>query len=458
MKYTLTVRYILPFVFLLMIAFGSTAQTDPKYQKVDGLIKTNSMIDALDALNILKKNYQQDTADAAYWLRYSQVSYILYKYDDAKSSIDKAIRLDPQAVYYFEKGLLYNRLNNPDAALKALETAVKLKEEGEYFYWRGVVNQQLGNKQFAEMDFREALKHQFETAEMQNYFAIVLFENNKMEEGLRQINRAILLDNKFAEAYSSRAKIHLFLFDIDSACSDNTTAFSLGYKKIVHIPDSVCKGSFTQRTQFVADICAGSKFYEQAIIGYTKLIDKKIIKSDYFLNRGYCYFQLGKHAEAEKDYLKALTLPKVALDMVYNNLSLLYFDQKEYHKSIEYTTKRIELNPLNDQAYLDRGLCYRKMKIYKEAEKDYDKAISIKPDFSRAYAYKAFLYMEEGRFEKALELASTAIQISPKYGYAYLVRAQIKQRLDLPDFCVDYYAAKNYLEPDADEAIRRFCK
>lgn len=444
-------------IFFLIKTILSTGQSVAKYKEVDALIKTNSMIDALDALNILKKSYLKDSADAAYWLRYSQSSYILYKYDDAKNSINKAIRMDPQAAYYFEKGFLYNRLNILDTALNALEAAVKLKEEGEYYYWKGVVNQQLGNKQAAEKDYRSALANKFETAEMENNFAILLIENKKFEEGLTHINRAIELNSNYAQAYGARAKINLFLFNIDAACTDNATAFSLGFKKIINIPDSICKGSFIQKTQFVADACAGSKYYEQAITGYSKLIDKQVLKSDYYLNRGYCYYQLKEYSKAEADYQKALTLPKVSLDMVYNNLSLLYFDQKNYTKSVEYASKQIELNPSNPMAYLDRGLAYRKMKTYKEAEKDYDRAISLKPDFFRAYAYKAFLCMEQGQFEKALELSTTAIQMNSKYGYAYLVRAQVKQRLKMQDFCMDYFAAKAYQEPDADEGIRLYC-
>ena len=451
-------KYIFSFIFILIASLVSIAQINSDYKEIDALVKTNAMIDALDAASLLKKNHQKDTADSEYWLRYSQVNTVLYKYEDARFAINKAIRLEPKPNYYFEKGLLFNRINLLDTALAALETAVALKEEGEYYYWKGIVNQQMGNGQAALQDYRAALTHKFETAEMQNNLSILLIESKKFEEALSHINKAILLDNNYAQAYGTKAKIQLCLFQVDSACSANATAFALGFRKIMNIPDSVCKGSFIQQTQYVADVCAGNGYYERAIVGYSKLIDKQVLKSDYFLNRGYCYYQLKEYSKADADYLKALTLPQVSFDMVYNNLSLLYFDQMNYTKSAEYATKRIELNPLNYVAYLDRGLAYRKMGSFKEAEKDYEKSISLKPDFFRAYAYKAFLYLLQNKFEKALELSSTAIQLNPKYGYAYLVRAQVKQKLDISDFCLDYYAAKTYQEADATEAIRLYCK
>ncbi len=445
-------------ILFLLTTVLSIAQTSSDFKDIDALIKTNSMIDALDASNLLKKNHQKDTVNADYWLRFSQISYILYKYEDAKFAINKAIHMEPKPNYYFEKGLLFNRVNMLDTALKALEMAVKLKEEGEYYYWKGIVNQQLGNMPAAESDYRAALRHHFETLELHNNFAILLSENKKNEEALAHINRAIALNKDYAQAYGARARIHVFLLNVDSACIDNAMAYALGFKKILPIHDSICNGSFIQKTQFAAVMCAANKCYEQAIVAYTQLINKNIMKADYFLNRGYCYYQLMDYPKAETDYLKALTLPAVEFDMVYNNLSLLYYDQKNYTKSIEYATKQIELNPKNHVAYLDRELAYRKMKEYKNAEKDYDKALSIKPNFFRAYAYKAFLSLEQGQFEKALELSSTAIQLNPKYSYAYLVRAQVKQKMGIPDFCLDYYSAKTYGEPDATEAIRLYCK
>lgn len=129
---------------------------------------------------------------------------------------------------------------------------------------------------------------------------------------------------------------------------------------------------------------------------YSKLIENKVLRFDYFLNRGYSYYKLKDYINAEKDYLKATSFKISDADknLLYNNLSILYFDQDNYEASLAYSSKQIELDPKNHVPYLDRGLCYRKLKKYKEAEKDLNSSLELKPDFYRAFGYRAFLYLE----------------------------------------------------------------
>jgi tetratricopeptide (TPR) repeat protein len=137
----------------------------------------------------------------------------------------------------------------------------------------------------------------------------------------------------------------------------------------------------------------------------------------------------------------------------------LYFDMKDYTKSIEFSSKRITLNPKNYTAYLDRGLAYRKLKNYVKAEQDFDKSLALKPDFFRAFGYKAFLYLEQEQYQKAYDLAKKAVTINPEYGYGYVVLGEAKKALKLPDYCDDFANGKKYGEPYyADEAIKIYCK
>jgi len=450
---------LLTIFFSFQLLSTSIAQTDNSYKDIDTLLETNSMIDAMTAIKKLKENYQKDTLQSEYWVRFSKASYTFYKYEDAKSSMDKAIKLSPNnSEYYFEKGLLHNKIGELEPSLTALEKAVSIDKVGKYFYWKGIVNQQLKNIESAESDYQKALENKFESAELYNNFAILLSENEKYENALSMINKAINLNDKYPQAFSSRSKINFFLLNIDSACIDRKIAIKMGYYKAFEIPDSVCNGTFAQKIQYAADIFAGNKFYKQGIIAYSKLIDNNILKSDYFLSRGYCFYKLADYSNAEKDYLKALTLPNAAKDLLYDNLSLLYYDQNNFLKSIEYSTMRIELNSKNHVPYIDRGLCYRKLKKYKDAEKDFNKSLEIKPDFFRAFGYRSFLFLELGQYSKSYADASKSVELNPQYGYGYIVLAQAKLKLGMPDFCVDFYNAKKYGEPDADIGIKEYCK
>ncbi|MCL9806557.1 tetratricopeptide repeat protein [Flavobacterium amniphilum] len=449
-------KNILLAFILFSFCFTSTGQN--KYKELDALLNKNSMIDAMTVLEKLKDNPKKDTLDAEYWLRYSKASFTLYKYENAKAAIDKSIKLAPQnAAYHFEKGLMLNRIGEPENALIALQRAVELKPKGEYHYWKGIVNQQLNKLKDAEEDYKSALANGFETPELHNNYTNILMINEKFTESLIHANKAVAMDKKNGMAYSTRSKNHLYLLNVDAACADKSAAYDLGYMRVFQIPDTICKGSFIQKMKFAGDYCAGSNMYKQAIKAYSALIDKKEYQSDIFLNRGYCYYKLKEYANAEKDYLKALELPNPVKDLLYDNLSLLYFDQDNYTKSIEYSSKRIELNPKNHVPYIDRGLNYRKLKKYDEAEKDFNKSLSIKPDFFRAYGYRAFLFLELGQYRQSLEDASKSVEINPKYAYGYLVLAQAKQKLGQTDFCTDLLNAQKYGNDEADIAIKQYC-
>ncbi len=448
---------LLIFIFITSISYGQKTN----YQDIDALINKNSTIDALTAIRKLKENHAKDSIDSGYWIRYSKASYTTYNYDNAKLGIDKAIKLDPNnANTYFEKGLLHNRIGELQPALFALEKAVSIQPKGEYYYWKGIVNQQLNNIKIAQNDYQKALENNFKSPELYVNYAILLSRNQKYKEGLETINKAIEIDNKHPHAISTRATIHFFLLNVDAACKDSHTALELGYLQTQQIPDSICNGTSTQKFQFLADALAGNKHYKQSSIVYTQLIENKSSNPRHFLNRGYCFYQLKEFKKAEKDYLKALTLPNPELDLLYDNLSLLYFDQQKFQKAIDYSSKRIELNSKNHVAYLDRGLSYRKLKKYNEAEKDFEASLKIRPNFFRAYGYRAYLYMEQGKNQDAFKDAEKAVEINPKYAYGYLMLAQAKQALNLPEFCNDYFAAKKYgwTKEEVDFAIKKYCK
>ena len=449
------------FAMLLNLALpaSSHSQSTGKFKDIDALLGTGSMIDAFSALNQLNSTYRKDSTDGQYWLRYSQASYTAYKYEDAKRAADKAIILDPKnADYYYEKGRLLNKLGETDSAGRALDKAILLRPEGKYYYWRGIINQQLKNDARAADDYKKAEARGAATAEMYNNLAILLMGRQEISEALIAVNKAIALHPFYAQAYSARSKINLYLGQADSACADKEKASALGYLRYFPIPDSVCGGSFKQKTHYMADLCASTGFFKQAIVMYTRLLDAGELLPDFFLNRGYCFYQLKQYAQAEKDYLRALESPGDGEDLLYDNLSLLYFDQGMYELAVSYAGKRIQLNPKNPVPYIDRGLSYRKMKKYAEAEKDFNKSLALKPDFFRAYGYRAFLYLETGQYQKSLEDATRAVDINPKYGYGYLVLAQAKQKLGERDFCMDLYNARKYGWAEAEEAITQFCK
>ena len=68
-----------------------------------------------------------------------------------------------------------------------------------------------------------------------------------------------------------------------------------------------------------------------------------------------------------------------------------------------------------------------------------NKSLEIKPDFFRAFGYRSFLFLELGEYNKSYSDALKSVELNPTYGYGYMMLAQAKQKLGMPDFCIDLY-------------------
>ena len=229
------------------------------------------------ALELLNEDFQKDTLNPEYWVRFSKASLIFYDSDNAKTSIEKAIDLDPdEAKYYFEKGLLYNSLDELDIALNALEKAVNIRKAGKYFYLKGIVNQRLENDEDARSDYNLAIKHGFSTPEIYNNLAILQLENREYSKALDNINKAIEQNPAYSQAYSAKSKILFFQLKIDLACQAKSKALEFGYLDAFNIPDSVCAGSEQIKLQFAAENICNELFLGDRCFSIFQTYRKKI--------------------------------------------------------------------------------------------------------------------------------------------------------------------------------------
>lgn len=68
----------------------------------------------------------------------------------------------------------------------------------------------------------------------------------------------------------------------------------------------------------------------------------------------------------------------------YINLGLMYYNEKQYKKSIKYFQKAVENDPKDSTAYNNICSAYNAMQKWDEAIKACEKAISLDPNFQRA--------------------------------------------------------------------------
>lgn len=448
-------------ILFVLAATQATIAQDKTYENIEVLLQTNSASSALKAISELKQiDAKEAQSSAQYWMLYAKACANAFRFEEALQAYNKAIEIAPkEAKYYFEKAnYLTTNSIYLDTALVALETAVSLDPIGEYYYWKGIVHQRLQQKTAAILAYNKAITLGIQRPELYNNLGIALVEEQKLEEAIQHLSTAITLDSNYLAAYNTRAKTYIMLNNIAAACQDQAHLQAKTKQDLGLLPDSICTSDANVQTRFAAEIALMTQQYNAAIKHYSQLIASKNTIADDYLNRGYIYFQTKDYKKAEADYLKALTLPDAATDQIYDNLSLLYFEQNKMQQAIEYSTKRVVLDPQNPVPYLDRGLAKRKLKKYDEAEKDFNKCLEIDPNFFRAYGYRAYLNLEKGDINKAFMDATKAIEINKEYGYAYLVLGELKVQLNTGDYCDDFRNAAKYGESAGINAIELYCK
>src|SRR6478735_5419037 len=88
--------------------------------------------------------------------------------------------------------------------------------------------------------------------------------------------------------------------------------------------------------------------------------------------------------EAEKYFLGAIKLDSCFAD-AWNNLGSVYFQQKNYVKSVEYYNRAIACKPIYTGAYFNRANSFYELHEFYNALQDLDKVAQVKPDTASLY-------------------------------------------------------------------------
>nr|WP_307888670.1 tetratricopeptide repeat protein [Borreliella garinii] len=218
---------------------------------------------------------------------------MLNKNKKAVESFEKAIQIDKNYdTAYYQKGIAEEKNGDMQQAFTSFKNAYNIDKKLNYALKAGIVSNNLGN--FKESEeylgfFNDNTKKPNEIA-IYN-LSIAKFENNKLEESLEIINKAINLNPKKSEYLYLKASINL--------------------KK---------------------------ENYPNAISLYSSVIEKNPENTSAYINLAKAYEKSGNKAQAISTLEKIINKNnKLAL----NNLGILYKKQKNYQKAIEIFEKAI---------------------------------------------------------------------------------------------------------------------
>ena len=90
-----------------------------------------------------------------------------------------------------------------------------------------------------------------------------------------------------------------------------------------------------------------------------------------------------------------------------------------YDHTIADSTKAIEKNPDDADAYRERANAWEEKGDYDQAIADYSKAIELDQRDVNLYYLRSYLYSEKGDYDQAIADCTKAIEINPDDAKAY---------------------------------------
>jgi len=438
--------------------------------------------------SILRVEVPKTNAPAEVWLEKGNQLWRLGKYQEADKAFDKAIEQNnPQVTYlaWYGKGVALANNKQYQQSITALDQALKTLPSPSSANYSNELHSSIFTNQYLAYtnlsNFPKALEVLDRAIELsadnQHYDGESLIKKYKFyinrafiyclvlrqyPQALADLNKAIELDPKLAQAYGLRGLLHMISNQYPQALADYNKAIELDPK---YAPAYLNRGLVYQK----------SKQYPQALADYSKAIELDPKFANAYYNRGWIYQDSKQYPQALADYSKAIELdPKFA--KAYYNRGVLYQDSKQYPQALADYSKAIELDPKYANAYFNRGLIYQDSKQYPQALADFNKAIELNPKYADAYsgrgqahymlgqypqaladyskaielnskdaiAYfnRGFLYRKSKQYPQALADFNKAIELNPKYAPAYLERAQTHYMLgQYPQALADYSKA-----------------
>ena len=300
---------------------------------------------------------------------------IKIKQGDCKGALaeyDKAIELNPNTEYYFQRGIIKNSLGDYKGAIADFNTAIwEDHDVPEYYETRGIVKDTLGDFKGAVEDFDKASELDINYSFCNFFRDISKMNLNCCTKGVTiGFGIAIELKPEYAKYYGYRADFKYQSGDYKGAIADYGQSIELDPKNSSHY---YYRGEIKEYT--FGD-------YQNAIVDYDKAIEIDKGNCDYYFNRGKCKYNIRDYKGAIVDYDRCIALQS----------GVSYYYDKRGDAKIEFGD-------------------------YKGALADYDKFIMLETEYLRNYSHRSDFNIDD--YNSAIEDYRKAIELKPKKAIAY---------------------------------------
>jgi tetratricopeptide (TPR) repeat protein len=233
----------------------------------------------------------------------------------------------------------------------------------------------------------------------------------KADDALADLEKAVTIDPKFADAICERGIVLISKDMKDKGCMDLRKAKVLGNAKAKELYEkntcSAMSGTFIK----AGDEKFEKKDYAGALADYTAAIQLNADSAAPYLKRGQCNVFLKKCDKAISDYNKAFKIRPDTVQVLFLR-GLAYNAASNYKAAFDDFSKVIRKDPNHYDAYMQRGAACEGMENFRSACYDYSEAIRIKPADGLAY-YKRGLANQDAKDNSACKDFKMAVS----FGY-----------------------------------------
>lgn len=259
-------------------------------------------------------------------------------------------------------------------------------------------------------------------------YVVMLYNMEKIEEAIVELDAVFLLDKKYIDAYIT-----------------------------------------------LANMQEKSAKFKDAIVTYTKALEQTetdSIRLILFIRRAHVHIQSPNPKLQElalEDFQKAYKLDSTNT-MVLEGLSRSYERKQDYTKAIFFNKKSLAIDSTHHTTNNNMGLLYLMADSLDKAKYFLNKSIDInnsKGEQRRnAFAYNnlAFVYYEKKQYAKAIQLVNQSLKINTYNSYAYRNRALIylakdqKQKACKDLSTAQRYRFRDYYGDEVDQLYNEHCR